>query len=254
MRVLMWLTVLSACSDKGSESSAPATDDSASSGTVVEAVCTEPTEVGCVDEMILDLSLQDEVSEGEISSESDGDDTVTDVDATAGGYSAAPRNPWIYVKFTADGASKVEIDDEAALESMDWDMALKRYIIRLNSKDSGPSCVSSAAMFGFDYAELDSVPEGLVWQQDDFYSDSCGLAVDSIGGAQTAMAPWWEYSQCVGATGVPFFVQLADGNVLKLAVEKYYEDQDVQDECNETGSVPMGSEGGYIRLRWQMLD
>lgn len=224
-------------------------------GEPLDPVCTEPEAPACVDQMILDLSLHDDkVSDAEVSSTSEGDDTVTFVDATAGGYNQAANNPWVYVRLEADGtASRVDIDDETALEDMTWHLALRRFIIRVNSGDSGPSCVGAAAMLGYGYDELTSVPDGIAYREDDYYTDDCTLVNDSSGlpgSPQTAMGQWWEYPGCVATTGTPFLLQLDDGRILKLVVESYY-DGDGQDECNDRGSTT--ASGGYIYLRWTTM-
>lgn len=241
------LPLLLACSgadkdDTGAGDTGPAPDP----------VCTEPVEPTCIDQMILDLSLHDDkVSDAEVSNESDGDDTLTYVDASAGGYNNASRNPWVYVRFGADGvAERVDIDDETALEDMTWHLALRRFIVRVNSGDSGPSCVGAAAMLGFDYDEITSVPEGMEYRYDDYYTDDCTLINDSSGlpgSPQVAMSAWWEYPGCVATTETPFLVQLEDGRVIKLVVEAYY-DGDGQAECNENESTT--ASGGFFWLRW----
>ena len=250
------------CSDKdsggGDDTGTSAADDTSGGDDTseggVEAVCTEPTDIPCTDAIISDLSLQDDkITEGEVTTTTEGDDFFTLVDATAGGYGRETRNAWTYVKFTETGAEKVEIDDETALESMDWDLAARRFILRLNGGDSGPSCVGAAALLESEYEDLTEVPDGLSYQMDDYYTDDCTLTNDSSGlpgSPQVALGPWWEYPGCVATTGVPFFVQLADGHVIKLRVETYYEEK--QDTCNETGSSDMDA-GGYIRMRWRML-
>ena len=92
-----------------------------------------------------------------------GNDFVTLVDASAGGYNNASSNPWVYIKVEDSGATKVSIDDETALESMDWDMSLRRFMIRLNGGDSGPSCVSSTTLLEQSYEDLSAAPEGLIF-------------------------------------------------------------------------------------------
>ncbi len=230
------------------------TGDSDTQATGPEAVCTEPVEVGCVDELILGLGLHDDKSsEGEVANTADGEDWVTAVDATAGGYNDASKNPWIYIRFTEDGAEKVEIDDESALESMDWHMALHRYKIRINSGDSGPSCVSVSPKIEGDYASLTEVGEP-TWYQDAYMTASCEVTNESSGlpsSPQVAMSPWWSYESCVKTTGTPFLVQLDDGHVLKLVVEAYY--LTGQEECNSTGSTSDRESGNYT-LRWQYLE
>ena len=219
----------------------------------VEAICEEPEEISCLDDIILDLSLHaDKVSEGNVINEQDGNDFVTYVDASAGGYMDAPNNPWIYVKFTQQGAEKVEIDDETALESMDWDLSLKRFLLRLNGGDSGPSCVASATLLEASYASITEVPEGLMYTEDDFYTSDCTLINDSSGlpnSPQVALGAWWTYPGCVATSMYPHIIQLADGSTIKLVVEAYYGSG--QDTCNNTGN--MGTDSAQFTLRWSFL-
>lgn len=247
------LMLFFACTGSSKDSSETSSQDSSQDTVTTEAVCETPTEVSCVDEMILDLSMHgDKVSEGAVDTTTDGNDFVTTVDATGGGYNVYTQNPWVYIKFTDQGAQKVEIDDETALESMDWDMSLRRFVLRLNSGSSGPSCVGAAAMIGQDYASVNAVPDGLPFAQDQYYTEDCTLINDSSGmegSPQVAMGPWWDYPGCVATTLTPFLIQQADGHVLKLVVEAYYGAD--QEECNSTGSTMAA--GGYYTLRWQFL-
>lgn len=244
------LALLTGCPPEGDGGK----DDTGDTNSTPDAVCTEPTEPSCVDDMILDLSLHDDkVSDGAVESSMEGEDWVTLVDASAGGYGNETENAWVYMKFTQDGAVKVEIDDETALESMDWDLAMRRYIVRINSGDSGPSCVGVAPLFGVDYFDVTAVPDQEIsWLHDDFYSDDCTIVNDSSGlegSPQVAMGAYWEYPGCVAMTYTPFLLQQQDGSILKLRVETYY-DQD-QETCDESGQVP-GS-GGYLTFRWRYL-
>ena len=254
MRHLPFLLLLGACSGADGDKDSGATGDTGA-GDALDPVCTEPEPPTCVDQMILDLSLHDDkVSDAEVSNASDGDDTLTFVDATAGGYNNADKNPWVYVRFNANGtASRVDIDDETALEDMTWHLAFRRFIIRVNSGDSGSSCVGAAAMLGYSYQDLATVPDGMRYFEDDFYTDDCTLINDSSGlpgSPQVAMGGWWKYPGCVDTTGTPFLIQLDDGRVIKLVVESYY-DGDGQVECAESGSTT--ASGGYIHLRWRDL-
>lgn len=253
MTTTLLLLALTACDD--GKDSEPGTTGTGTGDTTTapDAVCTEPTEVQCVDEMILDLSLQDnKTSNGDVVTVDDGEDELTSVDASAGGFNNSDRNAWTYVKFNGKTLDKLDLDDESALESMDWDLALKRYVIRVNSGSSGPSCVGVAAMMGFAYEDISSAPDGVRYQQDGFYTEDCTLTTDSVGGPQVATAPWYSYATCVATTGVPLVFQLADGRTAKMRVEKYYDTAEAQTSCNETGSSG-GAEGGYYQLRWRML-
>lgn len=223
---------------------------------VSAAVCTEAKDVACVDAMILDLALHDDlVSDGDVTTETDGEDFVTAVDATAGGFGNETQNPWVYVKFTETGAERVDIDDETALESLEWHIAARRFILRLNGGDNAPSCVGASAFLEKSYEELTEVPDGLVYEEDHFYTDApdCTIVNDSSGlpgSPQVALAPWWSYEGCVQTTGNPFLIRLEDGRVIKLRVEQYYAtDQDV---CNSTGSGGSGS--GNLVWRWRFVE
>ncbi len=239
--VLSALTLLVACG-------------TAEEAKVPDPVCTDPEPPACVDAMIQDLSLHDDkVSDAEVSTTLDGDDFVTFVDASAGGYNRASSNPWTYVRFTDTGAERVDLDDESALADMTWHMAFRRFIIRLNSGDSGPSCVGAAALVGRDYAAVDAAPEGVTYLEDDTYTDDCTLVNDSSGlpgSPQVAMGPWWSYPGCVDTSETPFVVQLDDGRVLKLVVEGYY-DGDGDAECDDSQATQ--EDGGFVTLRWRAL-
>ena len=240
MVIMMWLL---GCFDKEAD------DTSEHSST---ATC-EPTPVECEDSLYLDLSLQDDISDGEVVNTTEGDDFILEIDATAGGYQSASSNPWIYIKFTNNGAEKVDITDEEALDSQEWDMSLRRFLVRLNGGSSGPSCVGAAVFLEETYSSLTSVPEGVPFVVDGYYTSDCSFINDSSGlpnSPQTAMNPWWDYPGCVATTGYPFVIQLADGVLIKLVVESYYSSG--QENCNENGAMGTGS--ANFRMRWTFMN
>ena len=229
--------------------------DSADAGSDLDPVCTEPSEVGCIDEMILDLSLHDDlVSDGDVSNDKDGDDWVSVVDASAGGMYDADKNPWIYLRFTDDGLERVDIDDETALEEMTWHLSARRYILRLNSGTSGPSCVGGAEVKG-DYADVTtSDAEGADYNLEHFYDEECKIIEDNSnlpGSLDVVLGGWWDYVSCVATTAQAFVIQLDDGRLLKFTVEQYYKG-DGQDECNNEGST--NKESGIFTFRWRFLE
>ncbi len=213
------------------------------------AVCSEATAIACEDAMVQELSLHDDkVNKGEVTTTTEGTDFVTLVDATSGGSSGATKNAWVYVHFSETGAEKLEIDDESALTDLGWHLALRRYVLRLNGGDGGPSCVGASPMPRKTYEELsvDDV-EGAEFELEDFYSDTCKLDTDQIGTVLTTMSDWYDYQTCVATTDTPFLIQLEDGHVIKLVVESYY-DGEGQAECNDGGSTDF--DGGWLTLRW----
>lgn len=243
---LLALVALPACGGAG--------DSDSDSGAALDPVCTEAAAIDCEDAIILDLALQDDkVSDGEVANSQDGADWITTVDATAGGYGNESTHPWVYVKFTENGAERVDINDEDALESMDWDVAARRFILRLNGGSSGPSCVGATPFLQKSYAELTSIPDGTTYYQDDFYTDDCTIINDSSGlpgSPQVAMASWWSYDGCLVTTGHPFLIQRADGRVVKLVVEQYYAEG--QEDCNESGTP--GQDGATFQWRWTFMN
>ena len=217
--------------DAGSVTDAAAQDDAGNSG-----LC-ELEQPYCSDEMIQQISLQDFASVALVSTtESDGVFT-SQIDASAGGMGQATSNPFVYVKFAADGLSKVEIDDETSLDSQDWDLGARRTFVRLNSGDSGPSCVSAAEVSG-DFASVTTVPASFAIEN--FFDDQCNYMVDSrfsgFDGPDNLLKTFWEMSPSgmgVSMTGQVYVLQLADGAHVKLVFDEY--------------------NSGHLTLRWSWL-
>jgi hypothetical protein len=220
-------------------------------------VCEQPTPVSCAAGLTADLNLQDAVSTGGLTERIDGNDWITTVDATAGGLVEAPFNPWIYVRFTDTGMQKVEITDLEALDSMEWDLALHRFKLRLNSGVSGPSCVAAAALPERSFAEVDlAAAESGVFETEAFYDETCTFLTDDTGdeGAPTGvpavvLQDWWTYPDCVATSGIPFAIRLANGRLMKLEVLSFYGDG--QQRCNDEGIV--GTQSAVIDIRWTFL-
>ena len=231
------------------EDTAEPTEEDA--GTTPAPACEGAGEVQCVDEIILDFSLHDDkVSTGAVTNTVDGTDWLSSVDATAGGMNAAGMNPWTYARFTANGLVKVEIDDETALESTEWDVAMKRFNIRLNSGTSGPGCTLGTEI-RTTHASTRSMPPSEELLAEAFYTEDCVLIEDSSGlpgSPAVVMAGWWAYAGCVATTGSVYAIQGSEVDVV-LTVEQYY--QLGQEACNSGGSP--GTASGNLKLRWRVL-
>lgn len=220
-----------------------------------EALTCEPRAIDCEDKVFTALTMNlDEAAPGLIENTATDDGFAVSVDATAGGFGG--DGAWVYGKFTDDGLQKVELLDIDSLGSMDWDIAFRRFVIRLNSGYAGPSCVTAArTAVDTDYATLDSVPEGLTFADEQFMTDpdSCVLIPDGSGleSPGVVLQNWWEYpGTCVAITGNVYVVQLANGRHVKLAVDQYYASG--QDTCNDTGNGGTGA--GAIEARFAFLD
>ncbi len=227
----------------------------------IEPICTEPVaDVLCRDQSLVALNMDAEnVTDGDIENEALDGFTHSTVDADVGGLS----NPgYVYAKFTEDGLERVEVTDDESFESMDWDIAFHRFVIRLNSGVGGPSCVTAARTgTGTDFAlftreTLDSVSEELDFNAEQYMTeDSCDMIPDGSGlpnSPGVVLQNYWTYVNCVQMTGNVYVVELADGHHVKLLVTHFYDDA-AQTECNDTGSnTPSGS--GHIQLHWAFLD
>ncbi|AKT36050.1 uncharacterized protein CMC5_001620 [Chondromyces crocatus] len=222
--------------------------------------CTEPTEVPCADEVFQALNLQDDITPGLIESQPDGAGFTSLINAVAGGAMNPNPDSYTYGKFTANGLEKVEISDENAIDSMDWDIAFRRAVIRINSGNSGPSCVTAAPLAGTSYDDLTALPASLPQgRTDTFYSDACVFQSDGSGqptAPGTALASFYAYNQtthCLGMSSQVYLLQLADSSYVKLVVTAYYS-PDVQAECDAGNPLPQGPTGsGNYQIRWAFL-
>jgi len=229
-----------------------------SAGGDVGPACTDAAEVPCSDQVIQQLDLQPVPAPGLITNEADGDGWASQIDATAGGFGADPPHSFVYGRFTDAGLEKVEIGDEAALESMGWDIAFRRYLVRINSGNSGPSCVTGTPIPGaVAYDDVTAVPENLPeMRKDEYFTPTCNVMIEDgngLGSPATALWPYWGYETCVRMTDAVFIVQTQSGRRLKLTVTDYYTPE-VQEQCDTTDMIPMsGSGAANFRVRWAFL-
>jgi hypothetical protein len=248
------LSLVAACGDSGTTSSG---SGGAGGGSALEPACTDPTAVPCEDQVVLQMNLKAVPATTGITNEPDGSGFASVIDATAGGAFAANPPSYTYGKFTDDGLVQVSISDEDALGSMDWDIAFRRYVGRINSGHSGPSCVTAARLPGTPvYEDVTSEPENLTYRSDTYFTESCELIPDGSGlegSPATALSSYWTYPGCVAMTGNVYILELASGRKLKLTVTNFYNDA-AQEQCDTQGSAPMTDNGsGMIRIRWSFL-
>ncbi|MSP61628.1 MAG: hypothetical protein EXR72_15100 [Myxococcales bacterium] len=209
--------------------------------------------VECTDQSVLELNLFRKVSPAKIVSTAKGGGWESAVDATGGGFS--PTQSYVYATFTDQGLKKLDITDEDAFASMDWDIAFRRFVIRLNSGISGPSCVTGARTPAATvYDSLATPPANLEYRTEEYFTKSCDYVPDGSGlnSPGTALQSFWEYPGCVKMTGNVFVLKRADGTTVKFTVTGYYESA-AQMTCEKTGMVPMGSVGGKVGVRWAFL-
>ncbi len=220
--------------------------------------CTDPVDVPCSDDVILQMDLKDTPAPGAITNEQDGAGWISHIDATAGGFGSSDPHSFVYGKFADNGLEKVVIGDEDSLDSMDWDVGFRRYVARLNSGNSGPSCVQGAVVPNAPaYDELTVVPAGLSFSTDTYFDQSCTLIDDGtgLGSPNTVLSQYWTYSGCVAMTDNIFIVTLADGRMVKLLVTNYYDHElPSQEQCDTNGAVTQQPSGSAVlRVRWAFV-
>jgi hypothetical protein len=166
--------------------------------------------------------------------------TVILVNASAGGFNQAAANPYVYLKLS--DTTKLDITDPAAFESSEWDVALKRDVIRTNSADSGPGQGGAFRVSGKTFDQVTIGDAGSL-DHDDFLDDACNAQVDATGKPLTAFSDWYDYNEAtmyVSPKLLVWIVQAANGSSFyKLVILDYYALAD--------GGT--GTAGAYYRIR-----
>jgi len=215
------------------------------------------TAVPCQDESVMLLPLKMTVNpDGVVEEGTVPGDFISRIDARAGGSN--PQDSFLYFSFGNQGLVKKAISDEQSLVSMDWDFALRRYVLRLNSGVSGPSCVEGARTApGTDFATLTVTPPNLMWRTEEYFTPPTPPATmcTEVGhpsglSVSTALSSWWTYMSCVQTTSNVYVVRTREGRYVKLQVLSYYRPAD-QITCNNTGV--MGQDAAIVRMRWGFI-
>jgi len=184
-----------------------------------------------------------EVSTGVVENEPDAarpEVFTTTVDASAGGAAGQATQPFVYLDLEAEGgAGKVEIDDVTSFGSSDWDIALKRFVIRSNSGDSGPADAEVASVQAEELTFDDDVPSDR-FSDDDWSDADCALVRDGTGGPRTRFSNWYRVQAGrFEAQPVVHLIRLGGGRYAEIDVLTYYGDDADPDRS-----------GVYV-LRWR---
>lgn len=255
------LLALTACNPATTPTDAPVTPDGGETvtdaGTTVDAPAAECVAhvAACSDEQIAGLMFRSTASGGTITEEGTTSGEFTSlIDASAGGFMGTLG--YTYARFTDTGLEAVPISDEQSLDSTDWDIAFRRYVVRLNSGISGPGCTTGGRVGpGTTFETLTSVPSDLeLFEEQYFTPDTCEFVPDTsgIGAPQTVLSSYWSYPGCVAMTDNVYVVRTGTGRAIKLQVLSYY-DPAVQETCDTTGMAPTPNGAGTFRVRWAFL-
>jgi hypothetical protein len=192
-------------------------------------------------ELPYDVRLIDKVSMGGVTVTKDpgGQDIYTaQVDATAGGSMKYGENPFIYMDLI--GQKKVELTDVQAQNSGAWDIAFKRWQIKINSGDSGTSNVTVARVPDKNLDEVTAAPAG-PYLADTYFDADCKFTADPIGGIGTVLSDWYEYESGTNRLKpikeVLVFPRRDGHGHIKLQLLSYYQ----------------GSTSGNFTMTWSFL-
>lgn len=268
---LVWCALaLAGCGDNaGTPSTDAAVTTDVSADTSADASVDAPAEAAvdvaqsrcsstppeCQDQSIQGLGFFDTPNTAAITEESsEGGVFVSAIDATGGGMT--PTRSYIYARFTPAGMERVNISDEQSLRSLDWDIAFRRFIVRLNSGVSGPSCVEGARTApSTTFDGLTAAPASLAYRTEQYFTaPTCDLVPDGsgLGSPSTALSSFWRYAGCVHMTGNVYVVRLRDGRSVKLQMLSYY-NVAAQTQCDDSDTIPSPSGAGHMRVRWAFL-
>ncbi|MBX3203876.1 MAG: hypothetical protein KF764_02345 [Labilithrix sp.] len=177
------------------------------------------------------------VSTGEVKVVStEGGVTTLYVDASAGGAMEAAKSPRIYIKLTGE---RVDVNDNEAFSSPDWDLALKRVDVFTNGGDAGPG-KGGAAKLSKDFDDVTAEDaDGAKIASEKFFDDDCVGRKDEASYIITTFSGWYDYEVGAGPSvnkGVTFIVRGADGTSrYKVAVVSYTGKSDGGTDGQATG-------------------
>jgi hypothetical protein len=227
--LLLVLLILPAACDAGTAAGNPDAGDD-------DDDCADPAAVLPADYVPIDM-----VSAGTVSSTGSGV-ISTVIDASAGGFGNSDTEPFVYLQFSGSTVSKVDISDVDAFDSQGWHLALKRYVVKANSGDSGPGSVRVASAAGADLAAVTTVPAAADFAEDDWATPACALNADPLGAPLTAVGVWYEAENMIlTPLDLVFVLELPGGEHVKLEVATYY------------ANPADATESGWFQLDWSPL-
>ena len=116
--------------------------------------------------------------------------TILNMDASTGGPQNMQTSPYLYYDFETH--QMLQLTDAQALENTDWDIAVKRSVIRVNGGDSGSgnSLVARLEPMNWDDVENEP-PDSNLYSTDEFMTETCELITVGRGVISTAFGEWY---------------------------------------------------------------
>ncbi len=134
----------------------------------------------------------DTVSTSAVTINPDGTGFTAEIDARAGGGSESQKNPYVYLDLVA--GKKVDITDVQAQKSTAWDIAFKRWQVKINSGDSGSGGVKAALIPPTTELPQVTTAPASGYVEDHYFDAKCRLELDGNGGPKTALSTWYDYN------------------------------------------------------------
>lgn len=187
------------------------------------------------------------VSTGDVQVVSSANGTKTIfVNASAGGPTQASRNARVYVSLT--GGVKVDVSDEDATSSTDWDLSLKRHVIFTNGGHGGPGEGAAAFLAGRSFDSVDrALAEGAGLQSESFFDEECTPKLDPINAVQTTFSDWYEYqNEKLSPRAGTWIVKGGSGALFKMEIVTYY-------GLRDGGVDPQAASGAMYVLKVAVL-
>ena len=160
-----------------------------------DKICHAPNQFSdhkCYNEIVEILEPKDVVATTDAKFTCDNGLCTVVIDATAGGHQTPGDKPWIYINLAKQ--EKVSITDTDAFNSTEWDLAIRRNVVRANGNDSGVGTVEVARADGASFDTTIAVPTSLDQEfiSDSFMDETCTIIKNQINVFITAVGDWYK--------------------------------------------------------------
>ena len=146
---------------------------------------------------------------------------------------ATSYTDWIYYSFESHSILDCNIDGSNCEGAFDWDIAFQRKHMRTNSgmagSGNGGAYVNTSLLWTNEWAETNSVPDNIFWQEDTLMNDFYDIISHTyVYGVKNPALNYWGFfdSQILYPTNYVMFVKSSNGqDVVKFWAYDYYENR-----------------------------
>ena len=146
---------------------------------------------------------------------------------------ATSYTDWIYYSFESHSILDCNSDGSNCEGAFDWDIAFQRKHMRTNSgmagTGNGGAYVNTSLLWTNEWAETNSVPDNIFWQEDTLMNDFYDIISHTyVYGVKNPALNYWGFfdSQILYPTNYVMFVKSSNGqDVVKFWAYDYYENR-----------------------------